>query len=59
MDNKIVDMTPEEEKRLRQNLRDQNLRMSPDEYLDWVTEFNEMICHRRRPPKSITGEFKL
>jgi hypothetical protein len=52
-------MTEEDERFLTENTRDIALQMSPDDYLAFLQQYNEMIGHKQRRPKPIRGVFKL
>lgn len=59
MDAKIVDVTPEDERNLRENSRKIEHSMSPENYLDFIQQYNEMLGHKQRRPAPIRGNFKL
>ena len=59
MDAKIVDVTPEDERNLRENSRKIEHGMSPEDYLDFIQQYNEMLGHKQRRPAPIRGNFKL
>jgi hypothetical protein len=43
----------EEMRALERSAAERGRQMTPDEYLEWVSEFNEFIGHRRPPFRRI------
>ena len=56
---KILEFSSEDERRMRENSVSIVSKMSPDDYLNFIQQYNEMLGHKQRRPAPIRGNFKL
>ena len=56
---KILEISSEDERRMRENTASIASNMSPDDFLDFIQQYNEMLGHKQRRPAPIRGNFKL
>lgn len=59
-DNRIISANERDFRILSQNSKAlMSQHCSPEKYIDFTTQMNEMIGHQRKDPQPITGDFKL